>query len=174
MGKKREKRRSAEFLSESHPSVPTKRKRIYYLFLPIIRPLPGAPGPLFDTRHDRAAESADSSLVPSTVLAAKKTLWFLVIPSAAGSNVKDVSVMEEASGVSDARESPASVVQYNVYCTVSPSIVTPFEYFVTGSQKICHVISDGVFEALVIPRFAGAIGFPEGSVGGSGGGRREL
>jgi hypothetical protein len=27
-------------------------------------------------------------------------------------------VMEEASGVSDARESPASVVQYNVYCTV--------------------------------------------------------
>ena len=120
---------------------------------------------MFDTRHDRAAESADSSL-PSTDMAAKKILSFLIIPAASVSNVKDVSV-EEPSSVSDPGESPASVVQYNVYRTVFPSIAVPFVSFVTGSQKSCHVFVDEVFEATVIPRFAGATGTPEGSVGES-------
>src|SRR3990172_6074377 len=109
-----------DFPSKSHPSGPTKQKRFYFLFFRTIRPLPGAPGPLFDTLHDRAAESADSSPVSSTAFAAKYTRWPAVIPDAAGSNVKVVCVVGEASGVSDAVGSPASVVQNIAYRTVFP------------------------------------------------------
>ena len=119
---------------------------------------------MFDARHDREAESADSSPVVSTVLAAKKTLWFFPIPKEAGSKANDVSVIEEASGASDAEERPASVVQYNVYRTVSPSIAVPFVSFVTGSQKSSHVPADVDVAILVIPRVSGAIGTPTATV----------
>src|SRR4030067_711470 len=96
---------------------PTKRQESYFLFFLTIRPLPGAPGPLFDTLHDRAAESADSSPVSSTAFAAKYTRWPPVIPDAAGSNVKVVCVVGEESSVSAAGGSPASVVQNMAYRT---------------------------------------------------------
>ena len=144
---------------------PTKRQESYFLFFLTIRPLPGAPGPLFDTLHDRAAESADSSPVSSTALAAKYTRWPPVIPDAAGSNVNDVSDVEEASDESDAVESPASAVQNIAYRTVFPWIGVPFAYVVTGPQESCHV-PDGVdVPILVIPRSAGADGAP-GMAGG--------
>ena len=128
---------------------------------------------MFDTLHDRAAESADSSPVSSTAFAAKYTRWPPVIPDAAGSNVKVVCVVGEASGVSDAVGSPASVVQNIAYRTVFPWIEVPFAYVVTGPQESCHV-PDGVdVSILVIPRSAGADGAPGVAAGGSHGSAAE-
>jgi hypothetical protein len=148
------------------PVEETKRIRRYFLFFLTILPLPGVPGPWFDTRHDRAAESADSSPVSSTDLTAKYTRCPPVIPDAAGSNVKDVPVVEEASGVSDAVESPASAAQNIAYRTVFPWIGVPFAYVVTGPQESCHVPDDVEVATLVSPRSAGADGDPDMAAGG--------
>jgi hypothetical protein len=121
---------------------------------------------LFDTLHDKEEESVDSSPVLSTALAVKYTRWPPVIPDDAGSNVKDVSVVEDPSGVSDEVESPASAVQNITYRTVFPWMGVPSTYVVTELQESCHV-PDGVDVAtLVIPRCEGADGAPVMAAGG--------